>query len=66
LGTIVDIGSGNGQKLVPLANQFKIVAVDIGPNLRKVAEAVPSATRIEFDLERGLPPLSEGMLAIRS
>jgi hypothetical protein len=36
--------------------------VDVGSNLVSVAEAIPAATRIEFDLERGLPPIPEETL----
>lgn len=59
---VVDLGSGNGRKLARFAGRFEVVAVDVGSNLARVAEALPAATRIEHDLERGLPELPEAML----
>jgi glycosyltransferase involved in cell wall biosynthesis len=62
LRNIVDLGCGNGHKLRPFAGRFNVVAVDVGPNLELVAQAVPSASRIEFDLGQGFPPLDEAVL----
>jgi SAM-dependent methyltransferase len=62
LSQVIDLGSGNGRKLAQFAGRFDVVAVDVGSNLVSVAEAIPAATRIEFDLERGLPPIPEETL----
>ncbi len=59
---VVDLGAGNGQKLLPFAERFHLIAVDHGSNLERIRQVVPGASCIEFDLERGVPPLPEAIL----
>ena len=55
---ILDIGSGNGLKLVDLAKRFHIVTVDFGANREIISRNLPEALFIEADLEQGLPDLA--------
>ena len=55
--TILDVGSGNGIKLVTLAERHNIVAVDYGNNREIIAHNLPLAVFIEANLEHGLPEL---------
>jgi len=50
--TIIDIGSGNGRKLMALEGVNKI-GVDFGCNLEYCRQKYPTGTWIEADLERG-------------
>lgn len=47
---LVDIGCGNGKKLVSLASKFEIIGLDYGENIRKAAENYPPGKWIEFDV----------------
>lgn len=60
---IIDLGSGNGDKLARLHPQFEIVGVDIGSNLDHVRRTHPQGTWIEHDFEQPGPlPLSDQLL----
>jgi hypothetical protein len=62
--TIIDIGSGNGDKLAALHPEFAIVGLDIGVNLDHVRGAHPQGTWLEHDLEHPGPlPLDAELLA---
>jgi hypothetical protein len=62
--TIIDIGSGNGDKLAALHPEFAIVGLDIGVNLDHVRAAHPQGTWLEHDLEHpGALPLDATLLA---
>ncbi len=50
-GRIVDVGCGNGEKLVMLHPRFEIVGIDIGENLRLCRERYPERQWIEHDLD---------------
>jgi len=59
---IIDIGAGNGQKLRPFVNDFKITAIDFGANLDLLRESIPNQEIIRFDLEKGLPEFDQKIL----
>jgi SAM-dependent methyltransferase len=57
---IVDLGCGDGSKLVQLAPEFEIVGVDFGPNIAACKERYDVGTWIEFDLDSEKPlPLDD-------
>lgn len=61
--TVVDLGSGNGDKLARLHPEFEIVGVDIGSNLEHVRRAHPQGTWVEHDFEEpGALPLDAELL----
>ncbi len=61
---IVDIGSGDGVKLVALHPGFAIVGIDFGANLDVVRSRYPFGTWLEHDLDRDEPlPLTHEQLA---
>ena len=57
--TILDIGSGNGLKLLELARRYKIVAMDYGNNREIIYRNLPGAVFIDANLEQGLPDLPD-------
>jgi|Napbiome12C3dose_1001474.scaffolds.fasta_scaffold00006_9 SAM-dependent methyltransferase len=59
---IIDIGAGNGQKLRPFVNDFKITAIDFGENLDLLKASIPNQKIIRFDLEKGLPKFNPNTL----
>jgi len=67
---IVDLGCGNGEKLVALHPRFEIVGIDFGANLDRCRALYPFARWLEHDLDSGLtrsndqPDRRETMLAI--
>lgn len=56
---IIDIGAGNGQKLRPFINDFKITAIDFGANLDLLKTSIPNQKIIRYDLEKGLPEINK-------
>jgi len=48
---IIDVGCGNGEKLVVLEPRFEIVGIDIGENLQLCRERYPGRQWIEHDLD---------------
>jgi SAM-dependent methyltransferase len=48
---IIDVGCGNGQKLVELADEFEIVGIDFGPNIEWCRSHHSAGTWIEADLD---------------
>ena len=51
---IVDLGCGNGEKLVALHPRFEIVGIDFGANLDRCRALYPFARWLEHDLDSGL------------
>ena len=58
---IIDLGAGDGQKLTPFIDRFNILAVDHGENLLTLLK-ISGVEGIDWDLERGLPPLESAVL----
>ena len=57
---IIDVGCGNGEKLVALYPRFEIVGIDHGENLLRCRERFPFGTWLEHDLDSAKPlPLSD-------
>ena len=59
---IVDIGCGSGEKLQALSKQFLILGIDCSAALNFAKETLSQGRFIEFDLENGLPSLSEEII----
>jgi 2-polyprenyl-3-methyl-5-hydroxy-6-metoxy-1,4-benzoquinol methylase len=56
---VIDVGCGNGEKLVDLYPRFEIVGIDYGENLRRCRERYDFGTWLEHDLDVDEPlPLS--------
>jgi len=49
---IIDVGCGSGQKLVPLAKNFKIIGIDYGDNITKCKKEYNFGTWISWDFEK--------------
>lgn len=61
---IIDLGCGDGDKLVELYPVFEILGLDFGPNLEQCRHRHSVGTWLEHDLERDEPlPLSPKQLA---
>lgn len=62
--TIIDIGSGNGEKLVPYKDEFKFIFVDFGTNLDVIKKniGVEGNEFIDQDFEKGFPVFSKKVL----
>jgi SAM-dependent methyltransferase len=63
---VIDVGCGMAQKLVPLAPRFRLIGMDLGPNLEYCRAHHPEHTWIEFDAEREPPPALPASLLRRS
>lgn len=62
---IIDIGSGNGLKLKPAENDFSLMFIDFGANLKLISNNLKDPSRhqfIEVDLEQSFLELSEKIL----
>lgn len=59
---IIDIGCGSADKLKGLDSEFEIICIEAAPMRPFVAENLPAARFIEFDLELGLPELDPRLL----
>lgn len=60
---IIDIGAGSGEKLKGLDKEFQIIAVDFAPNIKALRKNLPNAEVIDQNLEKGLPKISDAILA---
>jgi len=63
--TIIDIGSGNGVKLIPYKKEFRFIFVDFGPNLKIIEDNIGKNGNkyIHQDLEKGFPEFSKEILS---
>ena len=52
---IIDVGCGNGEKLVALHPRYEIVGIDKGDNLERCRERFPFGTWLEHDLDSDEP-----------
>lgn len=60
---IIDVGCGDGTKLVPLYPNYKIFGIDYGSNLEKCRKKFSFGTWISHDLEKNQPiEISEKIL----
>lgn len=60
---IVDVGCGNGFKLVELHPEFELVGIDFGANLETCRRGYPFGTWLEHDLDVESPlPLTDAQL----
>ena len=48
---VIDVGCGNGEKLVDLYPRFEIIGIDYGENLRRCRQRYEFGTWLEHDLE---------------
>lgn len=56
---VIDVGCGNGEKLVDLYPRFEVIGIDYGENLRRCRERYEFGTWLEHDLDVDEPlPLS--------
>lgn len=62
---IIDIGAGNGEKIAQyIGKNYKIIAIDCAINLKELRENLPDDSKIiEYDLEKGLPSISDDILS---
>lgn len=62
--TIIDIGSGNGLKLIPYKKEFNFIFVDFGPNLKVIEKNVGKKGNqfIDQDFEKGFPVFKKDLL----
>jgi 2-polyprenyl-3-methyl-5-hydroxy-6-metoxy-1,4-benzoquinol methylase len=58
---VIDVGCGNGEKLVDLYPRFEIIGIDYGENLRRCRQRYEFGTWLEHDLDvdEPLPPSAE-------
>lgn len=49
---VIDFGCGNARKLVEFLSSFKVIGIDIGPNIEYCRETYPMGWWIECDLEQ--------------
>ncbi|PIY71572.1 hypothetical protein COY87_05475 [Candidatus Roizmanbacteria bacterium CG_4_10_14_0_8_um_filter_33_9] len=61
---IIDIGSGNGEKLIKLSKDFHIICIDHGANLEILKKNIPKAQYIDINLENEKPVLDDAILLI--
>lgn len=60
---IVDLGTGDGHRLMALHPRFELLGIDYGPNLELARRRFPHLTWMEHDLDRPGPlPLTAGQL----
>src|SRR5437588_918111 len=48
--SLVDVGCGNGEKLVAFANDFEVVGIDFGANIERCRAEHAVGTWVEYDL----------------
>lgn len=60
--TLIDIGCGRGEKLMPYANEFEIVGVDFGENINYCRETHKFGRWLECDLEQSTPDIERDIL----
>ncbi len=54
--TILDLGCGNGEKLVALPGRFRVIGVDKGPNIQRAVRQARGEW-VALDLERAFPSI---------
>lgn len=63
---IIDIGSGNGEKLVKFKNDFNITFIDFGPNLDTIKSKFNKSSKEHFyidqDFEEAFPELEQAVI----
>ena len=59
---IIDVGAGNGLKLKPLTEKYKLIAIDHKSNMDELRSNLPGHQCLEADLEKGLPRLPKNIL----
>lgn len=59
---IIDIGAGNGHKLIPFNNNYEIIGIDFGNNIKLLKKNIPSIKTISHNLENGLPKIPNKIL----
>lgn len=59
---LIDIGAGEGEKLIPISSELEVIAVDCETNIVALRSNLPNAKVIEHNLEKGLPYLSVDIL----
>lgn len=59
---IIDIGGGNGSKLTRFSDEFELIAIDFGDNIRLLKQTIPKARVIEANLENGIPIIKKEIL----
>lgn len=60
--SIVDIGCGRGQNLIPYFGEFEITGVDYGDNIQYCRDTYPQGTWITCDLENEVPDIPHALL----
>ncbi len=62
--TIIDIGSGNGDKAFPYKGEFKFIFIDFGPNLKLIEKNMGKKGNqyIDQDFEKGFPEFAPELL----
>lgn len=59
---ILDIGAGNGHKLIKFNKEYKIIGIDLGSNIKLLKKNIPNIKAISYNLEKGLPIISSKIL----
>lgn len=59
---IIDIGAGNGYKLKPFKEKYKVIIIDYGKNIQYIKSNNPEFIIISHNLEDGLPKISNKIL----
>ena len=59
---IIDIGSGSGIKLKKFEDDFQVIAVDYGKNIKILKKNLTKAKVLSWNLEKGLPKISNRIL----
>lgn len=54
---VIDIGGGNGEKLIKFKDRFEIIIVDFGDNLKEAERNLGTCKTISYNIEKGLPDL---------
>ena len=59
---LIDIGCGNGEKLINFPKQTKIIGIDFGENLKTFKKNIPNAKIIKANLEKKFPVINKEIL----
>lgn len=60
---IIDIGAGNGEKLIEYREKYKIIAIDCDVNLKELKQNLPGHKIIDADLEKNIPKIDKEILS---